>query len=56
MKYGLFIRNYQGFYTVEFSTKSVGMTLFATWDKAQAEAELQRFLDMSRAEFLKAVR
>ena len=56
MKYGLFIRSYKGMYFVEFSTKSVGMTLLATWDKAQAESELRRFQGMSRAEFRKAVK
>lgn len=55
MKYGLSIRSYKGMYFVEFDTKSVGMTLLATWDKAQAESELRRFQSMNRAEFKKAV-
>jgi hypothetical protein len=55
MRLGLFIREYNGIYFVEFSTHSVGMTLLATSDKAFAESELKRFQGMSRAEFQKAV-
>lgn len=55
MKYGLSIRSYKGMHFVEFNTRSVGMTLFATWDKKQAEDELRRFQIMSEAEFQKAV-
>jgi hypothetical protein len=55
MKYGLSIRSYKGMHFVEFNTKSVGMTLLATWDKKQAEDELRRFQGMSEAEFKEAV-
>ena len=50
MKLGLFIREYKGMYFVEFSNRSVGMTLLATWDKHQAESELKRFKTMSKQE------
>ena len=55
MKYGLSIRSYKGMNFVEFNTKSVGITLLATWDKKQAEDELKRFQRMSEAEFQRAV-
>lgn len=47
MQYGLFTRSYKGMYFVEYSTKSTGMTLLATWDKEQAEQELKRLQSMS---------
>ena len=47
---GLFIRQYKGLYFVEFSNRSVGMTLLAIWDKYQAESELKRFQEMSKQE------
>lgn len=55
MKYGLFIREYKGFYTVEYSTPSIGMTLLGTWDKAQANAELSRYQRMTSAELRAAI-
>ena len=47
MQYGLFARSYKGMYFVEYSTKSIGMTLLAAWDKEQAEQELKRLQSMS---------
>ncbi|MEG1758369.1 MAG: hypothetical protein RR235_07940 [Oscillospiraceae bacterium] len=47
MKYGLSIREYKGLYTLEYRTPSVGMTLLATWDKAQADAEMSRLKRMT---------
>lgn len=47
MQYGLFTRSYKGMYFVEYSAKSIGMTLLATWDKEQAEQELKRLQSMS---------
>lgn len=50
MNNGVSIRHYKGMYFVEYSTKSVGMTLLATWDRAQAEAERDRIRSMTRTE------
>lgn len=55
MKTGLFIREYKGFYTVEFSNKSIGMTLFATWNKEEAEKELSRLKSLDKKQFIKEV-
>jgi hypothetical protein len=55
MKKGLFIREYKGFYTVDFSNKSVGMTLFATWNKEEAEKELSRLKSLDKKQFIKEV-
>ena len=50
MAYGVSIRQYKGMYTVEYNTASVGMTLLATWDRAQAEAERDRVRNMTKTE------
>jgi hypothetical protein len=55
MEYGLCIRNYGGLYCVDFSTPSVGMSVYATTDKKDAERELQRLKSMNPEEFKKAV-
>jgi hypothetical protein len=55
MKYGLCIRNYGGLYCVDFSSPSVGMSVYATTDKKDAERELQRLKSMNPEEFKKAV-
>ena len=44
---GVSIRAYKGMYFVEYNTKSVGMTLLATWDKKQAESEYNKIRSMS---------
>lgn len=55
MKTGLFIREYKGFYTVEFSNKRIGMTLFATRNKEEAEKELSRLKSLDKKQFIKEV-
>ena len=50
MKNGVSIKEYKGMYTVEYNTKSIGITLLATWDKAQANTERDRIRDMTRYE------
>ena len=44
---GVSIRAYKGMYFVEYNTKSVGMTLLATWDKKQADSEYNKIRNMS---------
>ena len=46
------IRNYKDLYTVEFSSQSLGCTLIATWDKSEAEAEYERFKNMTESEMI----
>ena len=46
------IRNYKDLYTVEFSSQSLGCTLISTWDKSEAEAEYERFKNMTESEMI----
>ena len=46
----VFVRKYKGMYTVEYGSPAVGLTLLATWDKKQAEAEYARLAQMSEQE------
>ena len=50
MKYGVSIREYKGMYFVEFDSRGLGCTLLATWDKAQAQTEYEKFKGMSEQE------
>ena len=55
MIYGVSIRSYKDMYFVEFNTKSVGMTLLATWDKKEAEAlrgKIEAMSEDQRREYL----
>ena len=55
MIYGVSIRSYKEMYFVEFNTKSVGMTLLATWDKKEAEAlrgKIEAMSEDQRREYL----
>jgi hypothetical protein len=52
MKYGVFLRTYKGLHTVEYSSPSVGCTLFTSYEKSQVEAEQQKFAAMSEQEIM----
>ena len=54
MKTGLFIRKYNGgIYAVEFVNKSIGMTVFVSKDKKEAEKELSRLKSLDKKQFIK---
>lgn len=55
MSYKIFIREYKGMYFVEFSSKSLGATLLATWDREQAEDERKRYAALSKQEILEVL-
>jgi len=49
MKYGIFLRKYDsGLYTIDYCTKSVGMTLFATYNEQQAKTKLAEIKAMTK--------
>lgn len=50
--YRIVIREYKGFYTVEFDSRSLGATLFATNDEAAAQKEFERFSAMPDEEMI----
>jgi len=50
MKLGIFMTEYHGFYAVHFSNRSAGLLLFSTYDKDEAERELNRYKAMTGEE------
>lgn len=52
MNYKIFILDYEGFYTVHFSSKSLGATLFCSQNKGEAEAQLLRYSKMGYSDMI----